>query len=577
MGSQISTEEQAIVRILIKLLNKKGVQYDEHTLRLLLAWLKSKGLPPDSVTAFQLPTWERAGEILWDEATKGDLTATKVLTTWRLVKDSLQYLKSERAATAAVVAATAPAQPAPPCATQPSSSAEEAARLPELEEGERQGPPWPVSPPTAPLISVPSEHVPSVPPLLPGFDSPSRARVSPQEKNLIEWNTDPGGSVGHDPAAHWQNLRKQALTEGDFGAAAALAYPVIIRDQGPNAWKPMHWDLVKEVRKTVMQRGLQSPYSQSLISIIMKGHLLTPFDIKQLTELIFTPTQRVLFLTYWKELCEVAALQNLDGNNGDPLQGAGIPHLLGEPPIGSPQLQARLRPEILRQSTDLAYQAIIKVPEIGKATKSFTTIKQGATESCMTFIDRLQEAINKQVDNTDAKEALVSKPATENANVACQRILRTLRNPSLTDMIEACNKEGSITYHTESLATALAGAVQVKGQTCFRCGKAGHLKRSCPQRAGGGHKAPPGICPRCGKGTHYARQCQSKYGKDGQPLLPRSGNGRSSAKRGRAWTQIPQNRNALSFCPQSLQAWTASEQGQQEAPVWMLPQPPAPQ
>jgi len=128
----------------------------------------------------------------------------------------------------------------------------------------------------------------------------------------------------------------------------------------------------------------------------MKGYLLTPFDIKALMDLVFTPTQRVLWLLHWRGVCKQAAMVNLGQQQGDPLFAAGISQLMGEAPVAMPQLQARLTPEILRQSADLALQAILKVPDTGKAEKSFTTIKQGSSEPYMQFIDRLQDAINKQ-------------------------------------------------------------------------------------------------------------------------------------------------------------------------------------
>jgi len=95
---------------------------------------------------------------------------------------------------------------------------------------------------------------------------------------------------------------------------------------------------------------------------------------------------------------------------------------MGEALVATPQLQAWLTPEILRQSSDLALQAILKVPDTGKAEKSFTTIKRGSGESYMQFVDRLQDAINKQIENLEAKEAVLMKLATENANENCKRL-----------------------------------------------------------------------------------------------------------------------------------------------------------
>lgn len=144
---------------------------------------------------------------------------------------------------------------------------------------------------------------------------------------------------------------------------------------------------------------------------------------------------------------------------GDPLVGAGVPQLMGEAPVATPQLQARLAPEILQQSANLALQAILKFPDMRKMLKAFTSIWQGMDEPYMQFIDRLHHAVDKQVEHETAKEVLLLKLAIENANPHCKKILQTLRNPSITDMLEACNRVGSIDHQNESFARALAAAL----------------------------------------------------------------------------------------------------------------------
>ncbi|KQK78358.1 endogenous retrovirus group K member 6 Gag polyprotein-like protein [Amazona aestiva] len=246
-----------------------------------------------------------------------------------------------------------------------------------------------------------------------------------------------------------------------------IAFPVIIRNNQPNDWEPIRWELIKELRKIVMHYGLASPYTRSLLQTVLQGDPMNPFDIKAVAEMLFTPTQKAIFLSDWREQCDIAAVENLGRNPGDPLLGDGIAQLMGNPPVNKPQLQARLAPEILRQSAELVLKAMLRVPDVGKSVKAFTGVRQAKDEPYMQFIDCLETAVDKQVENDAAKDALLLKLAIENANSNCQKVLCMLKNPTLIDMIEACNRVGSIDYVNENLAGHLAAPLQTAQRLCF--------------------------------------------------------------------------------------------------------------
>lgn len=137
--------------------------------------------------------------------------------------------------------------------------------------------------------------------------------------------------------------------------------------------------------------------------------------------------------------------------------------------IGDPRVQAHLDPNILLLTATLVLQAMLRIPETGKPTQPFTKVQQGVSEPYMQFIDRLCDALDKQIDNREAKEALLQKLAVENANTDCKKVLQALPvNTTIVQMIEACNQVGSIEHHTESLASAFAAALTIsqdpKGQ-----------------------------------------------------------------------------------------------------------------
>ncbi|NXT64537.1 GAK5 protein, partial [Chaetops frenatus] len=66
------------------------------------------------------------------------------------------------------------------------------------------------------------------------------------------------------------------------------------------------------------------------------------------------------------------------------------------------------------------------------------------------------------------------------ANSDCQKVLRPLKNPTIIEMVEACNRIGPAEHKFEAMAAAFAAlkvASGPMGQTCFGCGKPGHLKK----------------------------------------------------------------------------------------------------
>ncbi|NWI80212.1 POK9 protein, partial [Dryoscopus gambensis] len=69
------------------------------------------------------------------------------------------------------------------------------------------------------------------------------------------------------------------------------------------------------------------------------------------------------------------------------------------------------------------------------------------------------------------------------ANTDCKKLLKSLpnQNPTLIEMIEACNHVGTIEHQYTTMAAAFAnmrGPPATSG-VCFGCGKSGHLKKNC--------------------------------------------------------------------------------------------------
>lgn len=70
----------------------------------------------------------------------------------------------------------------------------------------------------------------------------------------------------------------------------------------------------------------------------------TPFDCWQIAQMCFSPNQMLVFELQWRQLVNDVAFSNLKHSQDDPLFGAGLPQLMGNPPNNTLQLQARLYP-----------------------------------------------------------------------------------------------------------------------------------------------------------------------------------------------------------------------------------------
>lgn len=74
--------------------------------------------------------------------------------------------------------------------------------------------------------------------------------------------------------------------------------------------------------------------------------------------------------------------------------------LLELPPVGDPQLQARLHPLVLAQVKELGTQALFKVANMANPTQTHSKIMQGVNEPYLQ-LERWQDAMQKQIVNVE--------------------------------------------------------------------------------------------------------------------------------------------------------------------------------
>jgi len=102
-----------------------------------------------------------------------------------------------------------------------------------------------------------------------------------------------------DPCDVWANIRHQALKKGELEIAKTIVAPVIYHGRGAQ-WKALSFPVIKELRRTVTEHGLSSPYFASLLSSDFDTSIMTPHDLKSLAQLLLTLTQYFLWESLWR-------------------------------------------------------------------------------------------------------------------------------------------------------------------------------------------------------------------------------------------------------------------------------------
>ncbi|OPJ70630.1 hypothetical protein AV530_008887 [Patagioenas fasciata monilis] len=297
-----------------------------------------------------------------------------------------------------------------------------------------------------------------------------------------------------DPVHFWKHVKAKAMEIGDWdlleniSVPSTVAEPLIVESAGPVAFPvvyhnsaaekphkhvPYSWKVIQDLQKASAQYGPNSPAVMQLIRLLSL-EAMTPYDIAHLAQIIFQPVQHELFRNIWQQRAEAQAVVNLQYPETDPRSGNGVDVFLGLGQFSNPQHQAQWPPLVLEQAKAIGFEAIIRTAQLAEPKRRYLTIKQGPKEPFLSFFEKLQAAVERQVFDAHLREMLVKQLARDNANADCQKVIETLpRDPALEAMITACAKVGSVEHEMTALATAMAVA-RVQEYTCYGCGQNGH-------------------------------------------------------------------------------------------------------
>lgn len=219
----------------------------------------------------------------------------------------------------------------------------------------------------------------------------------------------------------------------------------------------------------------------TLLETVVNSYDLAQQDFKQIAQIMLTSIHFTVWMLEWRQLCTVQAMDNLCQSLGHVLRPTGAEALMGEGQYVLTAMQARLPVEALQQPKELTLRVFHKVLDSGLATTSFVSIRQGADEPFIKFLDKLKVALDKQIDNITAQEILLKQLAVENTNPDCQKVLQPLQAPTVVEMLKACQGIGTASHNMTWLSEALAMMSACSGSSvCFSIREAGSHEKQMP-------------------------------------------------------------------------------------------------
>ncbi|XP_077669993.1 uncharacterized protein LOC144263152 [Eretmochelys imbricata] len=429
----------------------------------------------------KLADWERLGQTLHKEPR----APVQALHAWHLCRDAIQRVASERPSLVPIERLVISPLPSAPAAIPPPGDATQRFASERPSPAPTEG--LPISPPPSAPAAIPPPASPPVPQLLP---PPLSFPLEPVSGHHPPGGPQaPGPPGGSSASAQGLSLVQQmvhaAKTRPDLTTEelADLVSVCLVtwQDDGQGNqlanWVSLPYSVIREVKKAICEFGLTSTYVRGLLEGLGTGYTLVPEDWKALLRMMLTPSQYVIWLSEYRQMAERQAQVYR-------AQGVTYEQLAGEGLFATIQMQSQLQQAVFPIISACAQHAFRKVPDSGKPTKSFASIRQGASESFMDFTNRLQEAILRQVDSPAAAQEILLKMAVENANEDCRRALQAAQAAGileLSDMLRACQNIGTQAHKAGVLAAALRKSGK-EGKRCYRCGKEGTFSGSAAHR-----------------------------------------------------------------------------------------------
>ncbi|XP_050842332.1 uncharacterized protein LOC127060969 [Serinus canaria] len=316
----------------------------------------------------------------------------------------------------------------------------------------------------------------------------------------------------------WALIKIEATKAGNWQMAEKTnTFPVEYR-QGRNGgesanktWRPNSNKELVQLRNIAKEHGRGSHIFRNFLEAMFSAHVLLPHDIKNISHCLLSPAEYMLWERHWKKQLKTL----LDSYSADADKtNFTVEQLAEEGELKKPADQLETLNKDALQDVGLAAKtSLLFINDESMPSSRFSTIKQGADESFIKFVDRIKDALEKQIESPEARKELLCKLAMSNSNAKCKTILRSLpidTDPTIEQMLECCTRHLS-TDNTVAQAVAKGIAEGVSGAyaviaskeqaRCHHCSNIGHYIKDCPER----------TPPRYPRYTYQRLQYQHRY------------------------------------------------------------------
>ncbi|RMB89189.1 hypothetical protein DUI87_34451 [Hirundo rustica rustica] len=278
------------------------------------------------------------------------------------------------------------------------------------------------------------------PPKQVGPEKEEAAAKAKTKETISEAGTAQASAKPEFCPTDWTDIKKFAL-KGDTlsmdpkGIAMPVTYDA--HDANPK-WERLDREVIRDLMKAIRDNGLGSPYFKQLLKGTFSIYDLTPFDLRSLATMILSDSQFILWEAKWRKILNDYRIKYQGGANA----GFTVAQLAGDPPLDSAARQASFLPRgVLTDLKDAARKAMVQIPPAGVTESLFTDVKQGPSEPFASFIDRLTQAVDRQVIDEGVKSHLIRCLAFANANPECKRVISAMPGqPTMAEILEACSK-----------------------------------------------------------------------------------------------------------------------------------------